>query len=276
MLEEKTTKKFIKTIAVTSGKGGVGKTNIVANLAIPLKKMGKEVVILDADLGLSNIDVLFQLAPKYNLRHVLNGEMKLEDIVIEGPYGIKIIPASSGIQELTALDEFQRLRILEAFESYKQDIDILLIDTAAGISENVAFFCITAQEIIVVVSPEPTSITDAYALIKVLFTRYQEKDFHILVNLAKNSEEGFEVFRRLSLVAEKFLNLSLSYLGYVPVDESVQKAVRGQRAFVDVYPNSPASKKILDIVPKLLEQEKKVKGSPQFFIKDLLSVSTGT
>jgi flagellar biosynthesis protein FlhG len=202
--------------------------------------------------------------------------MKLEDIVIEGPYGIKIIPASSGIQELTALDEFQRLRILEAFESYKQDIDILLIDTAAGISENVAFFCITAQEIIVVVSPEPTSITDAYALIKVLFTRYQEKDFHILVNLAKNSEEGFEVFRRLSLVAEKFLNLSLSYLGYVPVDESVQKAVRGQRAFVDVYPNSPASKKILDIVPKLLEQEKKVKGSPQFFIKDLLSVSTGT
>lgn len=275
MLEGKTTKKFIKTIAVTSGKGGVGKSNIVANLAIHLRKMGKEVVILDADLGLSNIDVLFQLAPKYNLRHVLNGEMKLEDIVIEGPYGIKIIPASSGIQELTALNEFQRLRILEAFESYKHDLDILLIDTAAGISENVAFFCITAQETIVVVSPEPTSIADAYALIKVLFTRYQEKDFHILVNLAKNSEEGFEVFRRLSLVAEKFLNLSLNYLGYIPVDESVQKAVRGQKAFVDVYPNSPASKKILDIVPKLLGQDTKVKGVTQFFIKDLLSVSTG-
>jgi flagellar biosynthesis protein FlhG len=275
MLKE-SSKGFIKTIAVTSGKGGVGKTNIVANLAIPLRKLGKEVLILDADLGLSNIDVLFQLTPRYNLQHVINGEKRLEDIVVEGPYGIKVIPASSGIQELTALSEFQRLRILEAFESFRHKIDVLLIDTAAGISENVAFFCITAQEIIVVVSPEPTSITDAYALIKVLFTRYQEKDFHILVNLVKNSREAMEVFKRLSIVADRFLNLSLNYLGYIPVDESIQKAVRAQRAFVEMYPECPASKKLYEIAPKLLEREKKIKGALQFFIKDLLSLSTDT
>jgi flagellar biosynthesis protein FlhG len=266
--------KLVKTIAVTSGKGGVGKTNLVANLAIPLRNMGKEVMILDADLGLSNIDVLLQLAPKYNLQHVLSGEMKLKDIVVEGPYGIKILPASSGVQELTSLDEFQRLRILEAFEEYEEDVDILLVDTGAGISENVAFFCVTAQEIVVVVSPEPTSITDAYALIKVLFTRYREKDFHVIVNLVRNAEEGKEVFRRISLATERFLNLSLKCLGYIPFDDSVRKAVRAQRPFVDVYPDCPASKGIYEIAPRLLNQDGKIKGTLQLFIRDLLS-STG-
>lgn len=266
--------KYVRTVAFTSGKGGVGKTNIAANIALEIRKSGKNVMILDADLGLSNIDVLFQLTPRYNIKHVLNGEMKLKDIVIEGPRGIKILPASSGVQELTSLDEFQRLRLLEGFDSYNDDIDFLIIDTAAGISENVAFFCVAAQEIVVVTSPEPTAITDAYALIKVLFTRYQEKEFRLLVNFAKSSEEGFEVFRRLSMAAEKFLNISLDYIGYIPFDNSVQKAVKEQRALVEIYPNSIASRKFAEIALKFSDSNSKVKGTLQFFLGNLLSAGS--
>ncbi len=266
-------KKYVKTIAVASGKGGVGKTNVVANFAIALKRLGRDVMVFDADLGLSNIDVLLQLAPRYNIQHVLNGTKKLRDVVIEGPEGIKILPAGSGVQELTALEEFQRLRILEEFDTYGEDPDVLLIDTAAGISENVAFFCIAAQEIIIVTSPEPTAITDAYALIKVLFTRYQEKEFSVLVNSAKNPEEGQEVFRRLAFAAEKFLNISLDYIGHIPFDHTVQKAVRSQRAFIDAYPNSDASRQVTEIVGRLLSPAGKVKGNLQFFIGNLLSAA---
>ncbi len=275
MLRERSGKrKHVKTITITSGKGGVGKTNITANLAIAMKKMGKNVMVVDADLGLSNIDVLLQLAPKYNMKHVINGEMTLKDILVNGPLGIKILPASSGVQELTALDEFQRLRILEEFNAFDDDIDVVLIDTAAGISENVAFFCIAAQEIVIITSPEPTAITDAYALIKMLFTGYQEKAFSVLVNAVKNNEEALEVFKRLSIAAERFLNISLDYLGYVPFDESVQSAVKTQKAFVEIYPNSHASKGIMEIALKFSNQTRgKVKGTLQFFIGNLLSTS---
>ncbi|HET6514308.1 MAG TPA: MinD/ParA family protein [Thermodesulfovibrionales bacterium] len=275
MLKKKSDKrKHVKTIAVASGKGGVGKTNVVANLAIAVKRLGKDVMILDGDLGLSNIDVLLHLAPRQNIQNLLSGEMGLRDVVVEGPHGIKILPASSGVQELTSLDEFQRLRILEAFDRYEENVDVLLIDTAAGISENVAFFCIAAQEIIIVASPEPTAITDAYALMKVLFTRYQEKEFNILVNSVRNSGEAMEVFRRLSLAAEKFLNISLNYLGYIPFDETVRKAVSSQKAFVDVYPDGPASLQVTEIASKILDPRSKVKGTLQFFIGNLLSASS--
>lgn len=266
-------KKYVKTIAIASGKGGVGKTNLVANLAIAMKKLGKNVMILDADLGLSNIDVLLHLAPRYNIKDVFSGGMTLKDIVIDGPHGIKILPASSGVQELTNINEFQRLKILEEFDAYDSDIDVLLIDTAAGISENVAFFCIAAEKIIIVTSPEPTAITDAYALTKVLFTRYQEKGFSIIVNSVKNSDEGVEVFGRLSVAAERFLNISLDYLGCIPHDDSVQKAVRCQKAFIDAYPSCSASKQTSEIAKKLLEQNGKIKGSLQFFLGNLLSAS---
>jgi len=273
--EQHAIRKTVKTIAIASGKGGVGKTNVAANLAIAMRKLGKNVLIVDADLGLSNIDVLLHLAPKHTIQHVLRGELALKDVVVEGPHGIKILPAGSGVQELTALDEFQRLKLLEEFDAYDNDIDVLLIDTAAGISENVAFFCVAAQEIIVVTSPEPTAITDAYALIKVLFTKYQEKEFHVLVNSARNSDEAFDVFRRLSLAAEKFLSISLDYLGYLPYDEAVPKAVRAQRPFIDMYPNNLVSKQIEALAITCLGRADKIKGSLQFFIGNLLSSSTG-
>ena len=268
--------KPIKTIAVASGKGGVGKTNVTANLAIAMKKLGKEVLVLDADLGLSNLDVLLNLAPRYNIQHVLSGEKTLNDVIVEGPHGIKILPASSGVQEMTDLDEFQRLRLLEEFESYDGDIDVLLVDTAAGISTNVAFFCIAAQEIIVVTTPEPTALTDAYALIKVLFTGYQEKYFKVLVNNARREADATDVFKKLSAAAEKFLSISLDYLGYIPHDDLVQKAVRRQGAVIDLYPSSAASLSLSDIALKLTADSpaSKVKGTLQFFLGALLRGET--
>ena len=263
--------KPIRTIAITSGKGGVGKTNVATSLAIALRQLGEEVLVFDADLGLSNVDVLLGLVTKYNIQHVLNGQKQLKDVIVEGPQGIKILPASSGIQEITHLDEFQRLKVLEAFEDYQGEIDTLIIDTGAGISSNVAFFCIAAQNIIVVISPEPTALTDGYALIKVLFTKYQEKRFQVLVNSAASASEALTVFRRLSEAAERFLQVSLDYLGFLPRDDSIQKAVRAQRSFLEAYPDSNASKNIVSIAGKIQEDSKNgLKGSLQLFIGNLI------
>jgi len=263
--------KTVRTIAVTSGKGGVGKTNITANLAIALSRLDKKVMILDADLGMSNIDVVLNLATKYNIKHLFNGEKRLKDLIVEGPQGIKILPASSGIQELTSLDEFQRMRLIEEFDSYEEDIDYLLIDTSSGISSNVAFFCMAAQEIIVVTSAEPTAMTDAYALIKVLYTKYQEKNFKVLVNSVKDSHEATDVYRRLSTATERFLSISLDYIGYVPYDGYMKKAVRKQRALVDIYPGSDAAKNLTDIAERIsIDNNSTIKGTIQFFLGGLI------
>jgi len=267
-------RKTVRTITIASGKGGVGKTNVVANLAIALRKMGKEVLILDADLGLSNVDILLHLAPRYNIQHVIRGEKRLKDVIVEGPHGIKVLPASSGVQELTHLDAFQRMRLLEEFEAYEEDIDVLLIDTSAGISENVAFFCVASREIVIVTNPEPTALTDAYALIKVLFTRYQEKEFRILVNSARNAADAKEVYRKLATAADRFLSVSLDYLGYLPYDKSVHEAVRAQRPFLDMYPDGAVSKALGEIASRFAEPAREdAKGGLQFFIGNLFSMT---
>jgi flagellar biosynthesis protein FlhG len=265
-------KKVVRTIAVASGKGGVGKTNITANMAIALSQLNKNVLVLDADLGLSNIDVILNLVTKYNIQHLFNGEKTLKDLIVDGPQGIKVLPASSGIQELTTLDEFQRLRLIEEFESYDGDVDYLLIDTSSGISSNVAFFCMAAQDTIIVTSAEPTAMTDAYALIKVLFTKYQEKNFKVLVNNVKDETEATDVYRRLSTAAERFLSISLDYVGYVPHDSSVHKAVRQQKALIDAYPNSDASKSLMSISKRINnDNPQNIKGTLQFFLGGLLN-----
>jgi len=266
--------KSVRTIAFASGKGGVGKTNIVANLAIGFRRLNKEVLVLDADLGLSNIDVILNIETQYNIKDLFTGEKKLKDLIVEGPEGIKILPASSGIQELTDLDEFQRLRLIEEFDAYGEDVDYLLIDTSSGISSNVVFFCMAAQEIFIVTSAEPTAMTDAYALIKVLFMNYQEKYFKVLVNNVKDEKEAIEVYKRLSKAAEKFLSISLDYIGYVPRDHSVKKAVRRQRALMDIYPDSEAAKCILQISKNIHHDSNNfVKGTLQFFLGGLLKTT---
>lgn len=264
-----------KVICVTSGKGGVGKTNVVANLAFALCKQGKRVLVLDADLGLSNIDILLGLAPRYSIRDVFSGSKTLSEILVDGPGGMRVMPASSGVQEMVDLSESQKLFLLNELDGLRNSIDILFIDTAAGISSNVVYFNLAAQERLVVATPEPTSIADAYALIKVLFTRHDTKRFSILVNQASTSQEAEHVYRQLSMVADKFLgSLSLDYLGFVPYDLHVSKAVKRQRAVVDLYPEASSSKRFVELAGRLYgrEYDDRSDGNIKFFWKNLLEL----
>jgi flagellar biosynthesis protein FlhG len=261
-----------RVIAVTSGKGGVGKTNIVANLGYTFASMGKKVLILDADLGLGNLDVLLGLAPKYNLSHVITGEKSVRDIIVVGPGNMLILPASSGIQELTQLTAQQKVQILSELDGMIDLVDVLLIDTAAGISSNVMDFNVTAQEIIVVVSPEPTAITDAYALMKVLSLKYAEKSCKVIVNLAGTTQQGREVFRQLNLVADRFLDMNVDYLGSVMFDAKVTQGVKQQKLVSNLYPDSRASKCFEDLARKIFARppENVPKDDSNFFWHHLI------
>jgi flagellar biosynthesis protein FlhG len=243
-----------RVIAVTSGKGGVGKTNIVANLGFAFCRLGKKVLILDADLGLGNLDVLLGIAPKYNLSHVLMGEKSVSEIIVQGPGNLLILPAASGIQELTQLTKQQKIHILSELEPVIDSVDLLLIDTAAGISSNVMDFNVIAQEIIVVVSPEPTAITDAYALMKVLALKYAEKSCKIIVNLARTTQQGNEVFRQLNLVTERFLDLRIEYVGSVPFDANVTQGIKQQKLVSDLFPDTTASRSFRGLARKVIAQ----------------------
>jgi flagellar biosynthesis protein FlhG len=267
----------IRVIAITSGKGGVGKTNIAANLAYHLSQMKKKTLILDADMGLANIDVILGLAPKYNLSHVLSGEKALADVILEGPGGMQILPASSGIQEMAELSKGEKLALLDELGEFGGELDFLLIDTAAGIAGNVIYFNVAAREIIVVVSPEPTSITDAYALIKILYSNYGEKRFMLLANMVRNSSEAREVFLKVSNATSHFLNLSIDYLGYVLDDTRVTDAVRRQKAVAEIFPDSRASKCLQSIARKLckLQPEFCESGSLKFFWKSIVDKGRG-
>ena len=250
-LSPKTRKGSTRVIAITSGKGGVGKTNIVANLGYAFSNLGKKVLILDADVGLGNLDVLLGLAPKYNLSHAIMGEKSLSEIIMPGPGNIQILPASSGIQELTSLSQDQKIRLLTEIDELIDSVDVLFIDTAAGISTNVMDFSVSAHEIIVVVSPEPTSITDAYALMKVLSLKYSEKCCYLLTNLVANAQEGKEVFRQLNVVTKKFLDINVDYLGSVVFDEHVTTCVKQQKIVCELYPDTAASRCYHDLAHKI-------------------------
>jgi flagellar biosynthesis protein FlhG len=261
-----------QVISISSGKGGVGKTNIVANLALALTRLGKRVLILDADLGLANIDILLGLTPRYTIEHLLTGQKRLEDILVQGPEGMVILPAGSGIPELADLNEGQKLFLLNEMDQLSQRIDLLLIDTGAGISANVLYFNLAAQESIIIITPEPTSLTDAYALIKVLATRHQKKHFIVLANAVTSEPEAKEIFKKISLVADRFLgSVSLDYLGFVPQDQHVLQAVRKQKAVLDLFPHSPAGKSFMALSQRLLDRpfRNRNEGNIQFFWKQV-------
>lgn len=245
--------KQIRVISVTSGKGGVGKTSVVANLALALGQMDQRVLVLDADLGLANLDVMLGLNPRYTIDHLLRGEKRLEEIIVSGPGGFQLLPAASGIPELTELDNSQRLLLLDELDALKDRFDVLLIDTGAGISSNVMYFNYAATEKIVLVTNEPTSLTDAYALIKVLTSRYQQKRFKILVNAARNAEEANRIYRHLSLVVDQFLGSpSLDYLGWIPFDRHMPASVRKQKTVIEQFPQAEASRQILNLAKTLM------------------------
>jgi len=267
--------KQVKVIAVTSGKGGVGKTNIVANLAYTLSAVNrKRVMVLDADLGLGNLDILLGLAPEYNLADVIEGRKNVREIVLEGPGGIKILPAGSGIQTITELGRADKANLLTQIDELEEEIDFLLIDTAAGISSNVMFFNVAAQEILVVASPEPTSITDAYALMKVMSQEYAENHFKLLINSVKNEAEAKGVYKKLCTVADRFLNISIDYFGFVVTDPVVTRSVRQQKAIAELFPGSPASLCFRSMANSLLESSDSdgVTGNIQFFWKRIFQI----
>jgi flagellar biosynthesis protein FlhG len=264
----------VRVICVSSGKGGVGKSNIVVNLACALDLMGKKVLILDADLGLANIDVLLGLSPRENISHVLQGKRQLREVLVSGPGNIRIMPASSGVQELTRLTDEQKLQFLQLLDELETDVDILLVDTGAGISDTVLYFNLAAHERIVVVTPEPTSLTDAYALIKVLYTRHGERNFRILANSVHNEKAGKSLFAQMSKVADHFLDgISLDFLGSIPHDPDVSRAVLQQKALVEAFPNAPAAKAFITIAEKIRKSAPHPNnGTVQFFWKRLLKV----
>ncbi len=245
-----------KMIAVTSGKGGVGKTNVVANLAVCLSEMGKKVVVLDADFGLANIDVLLGLTPRFHLGHVLFGNKTLTEIMVQGPKGIRIIPASSGLQRLSELTEAQRSQLVESFEDLGTDTDYLLVDTAAGISTNVIHFLMAAHEVIVVSAPEPTAIVDAYATIKIILAEDPAKPVHVLINSVQSETEAREVFNQINTVVKRFLNSEVGFLGHVERDGHVRQAVRSQVLVTHLYPNAPASRCFRNLANALANQAK--------------------
>lgn len=231
----------VQVIAVTGGKGGIGKSNVSINLALALSALGRRVVVLDADLGLANIDVLLGITSNKNLADVLSGECGLREVMVDGPGGIKVVPASSGTQKMVALSPLEHAGLINAFSEISGDLDVLIVDTAAGISEGVVSFLRAAQEIVVVVVDEPTSITDSYALIKLLNRDYGIHRFRVLANMVKTQQEGRHLYSKLVKVTDRFLDVALQYVGSIPFDEAVKKSVQRQRAVLDAYPRAKAS-----------------------------------
>jgi flagellar biosynthesis protein FlhG len=229
-------------MAVTSGKGGVGKTNVVAGLAISLAKAGQRAVVLDADFGLANLDILLGLSPRFTLEHVLRGDRVLEEIVVEGPCGIRVIPASSGIHELTRLDAAQELRLVQGLQRIATDTDWLLIDTAAGVHDSVVRLLMAAQEVILVGTPEPTSLIDVYAMVKVVSARDPAKPIWLLVNNAQGEEEAMETIEWIQAASREFLGREVWGMGAIPSDAHVPLAVREQGGVADLFPDSPAAR----------------------------------
>ncbi len=246
-----------RVIAVASGKGGVGKTSLVLNLGLSLIKMGSRVVIIDADLGMANIDVMLNTVPKYSLADVASGNKKLVDIMIDGPLGLKIVPGSSGLFDLANIDQVKRQLLLEQLKTLEEEGDYLLIDTAAGISRNVVSFVGAADDFILVTTPEPTALTDAYGMLKVLSEKGLKKKSYVVVNSTRNLQQGSKTFNGLNRVVSEYLPaMEVSYLGDVRYDRAVSSAVHNYVPFVLSQPRSAASIAVDRIAWRLSAHEK--------------------
>ncbi len=265
-------KQMVKVIAVTGGKGGVGKTNVTLNLAMAMAQMGKRVLVLDADLGLANCDVMLGLRVEKNLSHVLAGDVDLDDILIEGPFGIKIVPATSGTQSMTELSPAEHAGLIRAFSEMRTAFDVLLVDTAAGISDMVLSFSRASQDVLVVVCDEPSSITDAYALMKILSREHSVRKFKIVANMVRSLKEGQELFAKLSRVTDRFLDVTLELVATIPFDENVRKAARKQKAFVDAFPKTPASLAVKTLATRAVQWPvpPSASGHLEFFLEQLV------
>jgi flagellar biosynthesis protein FlhG len=240
-----------KTIAVTSGKGGVGKSSIVSNMAYMLSTMKKSTYILDADLSLGNIDIMLGMIPKFNIRDLIGGKKSMKDIIVEGPFGIKIIPATSGLSEFSNLNMEEKNVLLSSFQDIP-DYDFLLMDTGAGISSNVIYFNAISEDVVVIITPDPASLTDSYATIKVLHKTTNRNDFKVLVNMVRDEKEALDVYKKILLVTDRFLNISLDYMGFIPTDRNVNIAVKKQKLWAESFPDTIATKALREICNRLV------------------------
>ncbi|WP_281066797.1 MinD/ParA family protein [methane-oxidizing endosymbiont of Gigantopelta aegis] len=268
--------KPVRVIAVTSGKGGVGKTNLAVNLGVTLARMRRQVALLDADMGLANVDILLGLSPEYNLSHVLRGEKTLSEIMLTGPAGLKIIPASSGIQHMSELSTVEQAGVIRAFSEIDKDLDVLIVDTAAGISASVVNFARACQEIIVVVCDEPTSLTDAYAYIKLLNRDYALSKFHIVTNMVQSAQQGRNLFAKLCKVTDRYLDVNLQFAGSIPMDESLRKAVQKQTPVVELFPQSQVTMAFKQLAKTINNWPIKSRagGYLEFFVERMIQYSS--
>lgn len=272
-LQNQEQKNKSRVITVTSGKGGVGKSSIAVNLAVKFREMGKRVIIFDADFGLANVEVMFGAIPKHNLADMIFRGKELKDIIVEGPMGIGFISGGSGVNGLGNMNRDQVAYLVYKLRELETLTDIIIIDTGAGISDSVLEFVSTSGEVLLVATPEPTSITDAYALLKSLNTRAgfdkESSVIQVIANRVGNDEEGTNLFNKLNVVVSKFLGIKMEYLGSVPADNMVTKAVMQQKPFALAYPNTNAAEAIDELAKKLLDVkvENKKKGLAQIFLR---------
>lgn len=264
-----------RTIAVTSGKGGVGKTTLVTNMAVELARTGSKVLILDGDLGMANVDIHFGKQARLNISHVLENRCQLEDILFEVAPGVHLIPGGSGVYGLSRLEPMQKHILLDQVGRLNRSFDYMLIDTAPGIDDNVLYLNAAAQEILVVVTPDPSSLTDAYALIKVLNQRYRENRFSVVANMVRDEMEARSVYHRLSDVASRFLCVSLDYRGFIPNDPILRQSIRSQELVVQSQSRSPASLAIRSLSENIKGSGRfsELKGGLQFFWNQLSGVA---
>ena len=262
----------VKVIAVTGGKGGVGKTTVSTNLAVALAAARQEVMLLDADLGLANVDVLLGLHARFHLGNVLDGECALEDVIVTGPHGLQIVPAASGSQRMANLSSVEHAGLIRAFSDLYHRIDTMIIDTPAGLHDSVVTFTKAAHHVVVVVCDEPASITDAYGLIKVLSREHGVRRFQVLANQTRRSGEGPELFQKIERVCDRFLDVGLEYCGSVPYDEYLRRAVQRQTAVVDAYPTAASSQALKNLATKAdkWSMPTVARGHLEFFVERML------
>ena len=263
--------KPVRVIAVASGKGGVGKTNVSVNLSVSLTKLGNRVLLMDADMGLANVDIMLGLQAKYNLSHVLKGEKSLIEVMVDAPGGFKIVPATSGNSRMAQLSQAENAGIINAFSEIDGFLDVLIIDTAAGIADSVVSYCRASQEVVIVVTDEPASMTDAYALIKVLNREHGLTNFQLLANMTRTEEHGIELHKKFSKVCENFLDVSIDYLGTIPFDHDLREAIQKQSPVTISKPNSVSAKAFNHAANKINEWPipTNATGYLQFFVENL-------